>query len=85
MRWAALATAVAAVVVVLLVGGWIAGEMHYRNCIETAEARYPVAYRQGYIGEGQFGVSKEVKPEWQFVGSPTEREDALDSCSRSPW
>jgi hypothetical protein len=50
-RAAALALALVAVILVMLLG-WIGGELHYGNCVARAEARYPIAYEGGRIVGG---------------------------------
>jgi hypothetical protein len=83
VRWAAIAIGAAGVCVVLLVGGWIAGEMHYRNCLQANEFKFPVAFVQGSEGGGgSFGVEA-VAPHWNFY-EEANRLDALSGCSRWP-
>lgn len=50
-RKAAVALAAVAVVFALLLA-WIGGELHYANCVSSAEARYPIAYEGGRVVEG---------------------------------
>ena len=43
---AAIAALCVVVTVIVLLMAWIGGELHYRNCIEATQARYPVSLQQ---------------------------------------
>jgi hypothetical protein len=49
---------------------WTASEFHYRNCIQAAEAR---------TGPARTDVRS------RLFGEGSEREKALDGCSRLPF
>jgi hypothetical protein len=78
----ALAVAIAALVFACLLA-WIGGELHYRNCLESATARYPVAFQQPTDKtDTQFGIGPQ--PHFVFTDED-EREEAIAACSRSPF
>jgi hypothetical protein len=55
---------------------WLAGEAHFRGCVDEAAARYPPIAVSAFSGE-QTGPLK--------VAYDRERAEALDGCSRTPW
>jgi hypothetical protein len=57
---------------------WIGGEMHYRNYLQGAEMRYPVAYQPG--PENQFA---DPRAHFAFY-EKTLRDQAISACSRWP-
>ena len=67
-----------AVVAGLLALGWIGGELHYRNCLQSVELRYPVAYQPG--PENSFA---DPHAHFSFY-ERTERDQAIANCSRWP-
>ena len=71
---AAIASCAAVVAAVALV--WLAGESHYRGCVDEVSARYPPIAVSAFSGE-QTGPLK--------VAYDAERAEALESCSRTPW
>ena len=79
-RGAKLGIAVAAVAAALALCllGWIGGELHYRNCLQGVELRYPVAYQPG--PENRFS---EPHAHFAFY-EKAQRERAISSCSRWP-
>lgn len=81
MKGVALGTGALAIVL-LLVGGWIGGEMHYHNCLQAAEARYPTAYATGSEA-GQYGDWRAKEPRFVFYEA-AKREEAISNCSRWP-
>ena len=82
VRSVGIAAVVLAVVAGLLIGGWIGGELHYRNCLQSVELRYPVSYQPGTdAAKEQFGIG----PHARFVFyEVAKREAAISSCSRWP-
>lgn len=79
MLWGA---AVVGLVALLVFLGSIWGEMHYRNCLQSVELRYPVAFQQPARKDaGQFGGSQ--LPHFAFYEQDA-RDDALSGCSRRP-
>jgi hypothetical protein len=74
-------SAVAIVVAAALAVGalalvWLAGEAHYRGCVEEVAARYPPIAVSAFSGE-QTGPLK--------VAYDEERASALEDCGRTPW
>ena len=68
--WKALGIVVVLAVIACLL--WIGGEMHYRNCVNTADARVP---RTGDALLDEFDAAELAR-----------REDELKrGCSRVPW
>lgn len=68
---------VALVVAALLIGTallWGAGELHYRSCLDAAEAKYPA----DRVTQGDF-FDEEVAAQLR------QRDAAIDDCSRLPW
>lgn len=82
VRSTAIAAVVLAVVASLLIGGWLGGELHYRNCLQSVELRYPVAYQQGDPGSGSFG-SFGLGGDFVFY-EKAQRDRAISGCSRWP-
>ncbi|HWO16967.1 MAG TPA: hypothetical protein VNM89_09685 [Solirubrobacterales bacterium] len=87
-RTAVAAVAALAVVVALLLLGWIGGELHYRNCLANVELRYPVAYQQAAPNPRnpyaeQFGLGGGVEAGFAFHDR-ADRNDAIAACSRWP-
>ena len=77
MKWAALG--IGALIAVALL--WIGGEEHYRSCIETVEARHPVAL----LEHGPRSIYRPAKPMFVFYGESGKfREAAIDNCTRLP-
>jgi hypothetical protein len=64
---------------------WLGGEAHYGNCLQAAEANYPVTYQQGNEkGKGYLGMEA-IPPKWVYLaGNEQERADAISGCSRWP-
>jgi len=61
---------------------WIGGEMHYRNCLQSAELHHPVRYvaaREPGIG----GPNPYLSIPAHFTGRE-ERNEAISTCSRWP-
>lgn len=88
MRWAWFGLGVGAVLAVLAIGGWVASEVRYGNCLAAAEARWPVAFQQPSEVSGD-GFKLELEGfrsfDAEFVyEDQDEREEAIDSCSRLP-
>jgi hypothetical protein len=75
MRTAA-GIAAGATVVIAVALLWLAGEAHFRGCVDEAAARYPPIAVSAFSGE-QTGPLK--------VAYDRERADALDDCSHTPW
>jgi hypothetical protein len=71
---AGIATGAAVVVAVALL--WLAGEAHFRGCVDEVSARYPPIAVSAFSREdtGPLKVAYDV-----------ERTEALDDCSRLPW
>ncbi len=73
MRWIAAALSLLIVVALL----WVGGELHYRNCVNTASDRVTASDTQ----------ADEVRA--QLLGLPTPRERQLQElrrgCSRLPF
>ena len=72
--------------------GWIGGEMHYRNCLAHADARYPVNLTEAPLGPGKGigGYSLGNKYLGEDGGNETFEERkrrlaAIADCSRRPW
>jgi hypothetical protein len=66
----------AVVVVALVIGAgvlWGAGELHYRSCVDAAEARTPIVKTRSTFG----GVA--------IVSGRTARKRAVEGCSRLPF
>jgi hypothetical protein len=80
-----IAVAGAAVILICLLA-WIGGELHYRNCLASADLRYPVAYQQGKPGSGSYGkYAKAFGGEGSLVFyEKAQRDRAISSCSRWP-
>lgn len=57
---------------------WIGGEMHYRNCLQSVELRYPVSYQSG--PENQYA---DPRAHFAFY-KKAQRDQAISSCSRWP-
>jgi hypothetical protein len=55
---------------------WLAGEAHYRGCVDHVSARYPP------IAVSAFST-QETGP--LKVAYDAERTQALEDCSRVPW
>jgi len=56
----------------------IGGELHYRNCLQGAELRYPVAYQPG--PENRF-----ADPNAHFAFyEKAQRDQVISGCSRWP-
>ena len=80
---------VLAVIAGLLIGGWIGGELHYRNCLQSVEVRYPVAYQPGKgNGDNPWSAYREqfgIGPHAHFVFyEKAQRDRAISGCSRWP-
>lgn len=78
----ALALCVALVAAASLV--WIGGELHYRNCLQNAELRYPVAYQPGRgngFGENLWAAGDEPRAHFAFY-KRSDRSKAIAGCSR---
>ena len=76
------AVAAGTAVIALCLLAWIGGELHYRNCLQGVELRYPVAYQQPTSRtETQFGIGPQ--PHFVFYEKP-QRDRAISSCSRWP-
>ena len=75
MRTAA-AIAAGATVVIAVALLWLAGEAHFRGCVDEAAARYPPIAVSAFSGQ-QTGPLK--------VAYDRERAEALDACSHAPW
>lgn len=57
---------------------WIGGELHYRNCLQGVELRYPLAYQPG--PENQY-----ADPNAHFAFyKKAQRDQAISGCSRWP-
>ena len=68
-----IAVAASVAVIALCLLAWIGGELHYRNCLQSVELRYPVASSEGNgLGGG-----------WPPDGQ-ARRDRAISSCSRWP-
>jgi hypothetical protein len=75
MRTAAgIAAAAAVVAAVALL--WLAGEAHFRGCVDEVSARYPPIAVSAFSRE-ETGPLK--------VAYDAERAEALEGCSRMPW
>jgi hypothetical protein len=85
VRSAGIASVVLVVLAGLLIGGWIGGELHYRNCLQSVELRYPVGYQPG--GDEAYGEAfnpwAEPRAHFAFY-ERAERNRAISSCSRWP-
>jgi hypothetical protein len=59
----------------LIVAGlaWGGGELHYRNCVDAAESKYPSDWRLE-VGSDPLEIERVRK-----------RREAVDDCSRLPW
>lgn len=77
-----ISVATGAVLGALCLLAWIGGELHYRNCLQAADLRYPVAFQQPTSEtETQFGIG----PQPHFVFHDEEnRSGAISNCSRWP-
>jgi hypothetical protein len=75
MRTAA-GIAAGATVVIAVALLWLAGEAHFRGCVDEAAARYPPIAVSAFSGE-QTGPLK--------VAYDRERAEALDDCGHAPW
>lgn len=75
MRTAA-GIAAGATVVIAVALLWLAGEAHFRGCVDEAAARYPPIAVSAFSGK-QTGPLK--------VAYDRERAEALDDCGRAPW
>jgi hypothetical protein len=75
MRTAA-GIAAGATVIIAVALLWLAGEAHFRGCVDEAAARYPPIAVSAFSGE-QTGPLK--------VAYDRERAGALDECSHTPW
>jgi hypothetical protein len=75
MRTAA-GIAAGATVVIAVALLWLAGEAHFRGCVDEAAARYPPIAVSAFSG-AQTGPLK--------VAYDRERAEALDGCSHMPW
>ena len=75
MRTAA-GIAAGATVVIAVALLWLAGEAHFRGCVDEAAARYPPIAVSAFSG-AQTGPLK--------VAYDRERAEALDDCSHTPW
>jgi hypothetical protein len=75
MRTAA-GIAAGATVVIAVALLWLAGEAHFRGCVDEAAARYPPIAVSAFSGE-QTGPLK--------VAYDRERAEALDDCGNTPW
>jgi hypothetical protein len=58
---------------------WNGAEMHYRSCVDAAEARTPLTRADG----GGWGSAAGDDP--LGVLGAEERQAAVDGCSRLPW
>jgi len=87
---------VAALMVGLLIMAglaWSGGELHYRGCVDAAQARHPVQALAG--SDNPFGREDSVlgPSEDSLLDSPggdrrreiRTRRAAVDGCSRLPW
>jgi hypothetical protein len=75
MRTAAgIATGAAVFAAVALL--WLAGEAHFRGCVDEVSARYPPIAVSAFSRE-ETGPLK--------VAYDAERAEALEGCSRMPW
>ncbi len=82
---AGIAVSAAVAVLALCLLGWIGGELHYRNCLQGAELRYPVAFQVGPGGKGNVYLEALEKPRAHFAFyKKAERDRAISSCSRWP-
>jgi hypothetical protein len=76
--WAIALAASVATVIALVLLAWIGGELHYRNCLQNAELRYPVAYQPG-------PANRFADPHAHFVFyKQAQRDRAIFGCSRWP-
>ena len=75
MRTAA-GIAAGATVVVAVALLWLAGEAHFRGCVDEVSARYPPIAVSAFSRE-ETGPLK--------VAYDAERAEALEDCSRVPW
>ena len=75
---------IAAVIAVGLI--WGGGELHYRSCVDAAEAEHPVSKAPASggnpFGEGAARAKAARKARQRELRS---RRNALDDCSRLPW
>jgi hypothetical protein len=78
VRSAGIASVVLAVLAGLLIGGWIGGELHYRNCLQSVELRHPVAYQPG-----PSNPYSDPRAHFAFY-EKAQRDRALSGCSRWP-
>jgi hypothetical protein len=75
MRTAA-GIAAGATVIIAVALLWLAGEAHFRGCVDETAARYPPIAVSAFSGR-QTGPLK--------VAYDRERAEALDDCSHTPW
>jgi hypothetical protein len=75
MRTAA-GIAAGATVIIAVALLWLAGEAHFRGCVDEAATRYPPIAVSAFSGR-QTGPLK--------VAYDRERAEALDDCSHTPW
>lgn len=81
---AALVGASAVAIAVLALLTWIGGELHYRNCLTSAELRYPVAYQQGEPGSGRNSYLRAAQGGSFVFYERENRNEAIAGCSRWP-
>ena len=72
---------------------WIGGELHYGNCLTSAELHYPVAYEPGkkpnaetenpFLEKSLSGSSPGAVAHFAFYHQ-AQRNQALAACSRWP-
>ena len=74
------ALALAVALLAVLAVGWVAGELHYRNCVEAATVATPDAGREKPpASRFQWGPGDEA-----IVAAREERQRRLAACSRIP-
>lgn len=72
------ALALAIALLAVLAVGWVAGELHYRNCVEAATLATPDAARE--LPTNRFS-GEDPEP---IVAARKERQRQLAACSRIP-
>lgn len=81
-----------AIVIALVTGAlgagsllWLAGEAHYRGCVETAVARYPPLFDPGSPGRGTFGGLNYSPGSPPRSRAAKQASAAIGDCSRLPF
>jgi hypothetical protein len=84
LRIGAMIAAGAALLIALVLLGWIGGELHYRNCLSEVNLRHPVGYSPARGNPANPYSSGSGPATFSFYPNKQARDEALNACSRLP-